>query len=428
MNMPLLLLGSLAVFLFIRVPVGVSLGLASILVYYATGEHFESLALSYYDGLDKFPFIAVPMFLLAGALMEKGGISKRLISVADCLVGNVRGGLAHVTILACMLFSAISGSGPATTAAVGGIMIPTMLRRFYDRNYSGAVSACGGTLGILIPPSGALIVYGVSADESVTRLFVAGFLPGILLGCMLMICASFMARHKTPNEPGEPFSLTHTLRTIWDSRWALMAPVVILGGIYGGFVTPTESAVIAVLYGWVIGMFVYRELSWRRTRECLEIAALVTGTIAIIWGASLAFGELITIHQIPQLVTAFIQRVTTSPFMILMLISLFLTFVGMWLNTMAQVIILTPMFLPVILAAGIDPIHFGIVFVVNCEIGYLTPPLGTSLFVAMGIADTTLGAIAKAVLPFIATMFLCVIILSLFPSISLILPNLMLGR
>ena len=428
MNIPLLLLGSLAAFLFIRVPVGVSLGLASILVYYATGEHFESLALSYYDGLDKFPFIAVPMFLLAGALMEKGGISKRLISVADCFVGNVQGGLAHVTILACMLFSAISGSGPATTAAVGGLMIPTMLRRQYDRNYSGAVSACGGTLGILIPPSIALIVYGVSADQSVTRLFIAGFLPGILLGCMLMCCATIMARFMTVESDSEPFSVARTLRTIWDSRWALLAPGVIIGGIYGGFVTPTESAVIAVLYGWLIGMFVYRELNWQRTRECLEIAATVTGTIAIIWGASLAFGELITIHQIPQLVTAFIQRVTTSPFMILMLISLFLTFVGMWLNTMAQVIILTPMFLPVILAVGIDPIHFGIVFVVNCEIGYLTPPLGTSLFVAMGIADTTLGAIARAVLPFIATMFLCIVILSYFPIISLILPNLVLGR
>lgn len=428
MNAPLLLLGSLALFLFIRVPVGVALGVSSILVYYATGERFESLALSYYDGLDKFPFIAVPMFLLAGALMEKGGISRRLISVADCFVGNVQGGLAHVTILACMLFSAISGSGPATTAAVGGLMIPTMLRRQYDRNYSGAVSACGGTLGILIPPSITLIVYGVSADQSVTRLFIAGFLPGVLLGLMLMGCASIMARFMTVESDAEPFSISRTLRTAWEARWALLAPGVIIGGIYGGFVTPTESAVIAVLYGWAVGAFVYRELNWRKTRECLEIAALVTGTIAIIWGASLAFGELITIHRIPQLVTAFIQGVTTSPFFILVLISLFLTFVGMWLNTMAQVIILTPMFLPVIKAAGIDPIHFGIVFVVNCEIGYLTPPLGTSLFVAMGIADTTLGAIAKAVLPFILTMFLCILVLSYFPSISLILPNLILGR
>ena len=428
MNIPLILLGSLAVFLALRVPIGIALGAASVLTYWLTDLPLESLALSYYDGLDKFPFIAVPMFLLAGALMEKGGISKRLISVADCLVGNVRGGLAHVTILACMLFSAISGSGPATTAAVGGIMIPTMLRRHYDRNYSGAVSACGGTLGILIPPSGALIVYGVSADESVTRLFVAGFLPGLILGCMLMICASFMARHKTPNEPGEPFHLTRTLRTVWDSRWALMAPVVILGGIYGGFVTPTESAVIAVLYGYGIGAFVYKELNWKTTLDCLEIASLITGTIAIIWGASLAYGELITIHQIPQMVTAFIKSLTTSPFLILILISLFLTFVGMWLNTMAQIIILTPLFLPVVKSVGIDPIHFGIIFVVNCEIGYLTPPLGTSLFVALGIADTTLGAIAKAVLPFIATMFLAVLIFSYFPNISLILPNLLFGR
>ncbi len=428
MNIPLLLFGCLTLFLILRVPIGVSLGMATLVVYWYTGERFESLALSYYDGLDKFPFIAVPMFLLAGALMERGGISRRLISVSDCFVGNVRGGLAHVTILSCMLFSAISGSGPATTAAVGGTMIPTMLRRNYDRNYSGAVAACGGTLGILIPPSIALIVYGVSADESITRLFVAGFLPGLVLGIMLMCCATLMARFKTPNQPGEPFSIRRTVRTVWESRWALMAPVVILGGIYGGFVTPTESAVIAVLYGYFVGMFVYKELNRVKTLQCLETAAIITGTIAIIWGASLAFGELITIHQVPQMVTGIITGVTKSPFFILVLISIFLTFVGMWLNTLAQVLIVTPIFLPVIKEVGIDPVHFGIVFVVNCEIGYLTPPLGTSLFVALGIADTTLGAIAIAVLPFIATMFLCVLLLSYFPNLSLFLPNLLFGR
>jgi C4-dicarboxylate transporter DctM subunit len=327
-----------------------------------------------------------------------------------------------------MLFAAISGSGPATTAAVGGLMIPTMIRRNYDRNYSGAVSACGGTLGILIPPSIALIVYGVSSDQSVTRLFIAGFIPGAILGGMLMLCASLMARFSTADSGGEPFSLERTLKTLWSSRWALMAPVVILGGIYGGLITPTESAVIAVVYGYLIGAFVYRELDWLKTRQCLETATLITGTIAIIWGASLAFGELITIHQIPQLVTNFIQQLTTSPFLILVLISIFLTFVGMWLNTMAQIIILTPLFLPVIRSVGIDPIHFGIIFVMNCEIGFLTPPLGTSLFVALGIANTTLGAIAKAVLPFIITMFVAILLLAYFPSLTLVLPNLVLGK
>lgn len=428
MNVALLLFGSLTLFLLIRVPIGVALGAASALVYWATEEKFESLALSFYSGLDKFPFIAVPMFLLAGALMEKGGISRRLIAVADCFVGNVRGGLAHVTILACMFFAAISGSGPATTAAVGGIMIPAMLQRRYERHYSGAVSACGGTLGILIPPSIPLIIYGVSADESVTRLFLAGFVPGILLGLMLMVAASLLAPFKTPNEPGAPFDARRTVRVIWEGRWALAAPGVILGGIYGGFVTPTESAVIAVLFGYFVGAFIYRELDWKKTRECLEIATLVTGTIAIIWGASLSFGELTTIHKIPQLVTDVIHKMTTNPFFILLLISAFLTFVGMWMNTLAQVIILTPLFLPVIKEAGIDPIHFGIVFVMNCEVGYLTPPLGTSLFVAMGISNSSLGQISLAVLPFIWTMLLAIVIVCYFPGIPLVLPNMVLGK
>tara|TARA_A100001037_G_scaffold300254_1_gene327430 strand:+ start:20451 stop:21842 length:1392 start_codon:yes stop_codon:yes gene_type:complete len=426
-SMPTVLLGSLALFLILRVPIGIALGLGSVLVFWLTDEPFASLALSYYSGLDKFPFIAVPMFLLAGALMEKGGISKRLISISDCFVGNVRGGLAHVTILSCMLFAAISGSGPATTAAVGGLMIPTMLRRQYDKNYSGAVAACGGTLGILIPPSIAMIIYGVSSDQSITRLFIAGFLPGILLGFLLMVTASIMARFSTVIEEDRPFSFQHSIETIWEARWAVFAPVVILGGIYGGIVTPTESAVLAVIYGFVIGFYVYKELDLKLVRECLEIATLVTGTIAIIWGASLAFGELINIHEIPLIVTKFITGITENPFFILVLISLFLTFVGMWLNTMAQIIILTPLFLPVITQANIDPIHFGIVFVVNCEIGFLTPPLGTSLFVAMGIADTTLGRISLAVLPFIVSMLVCVLLLAYFPSISLFLPNLILG-
>ena len=424
MSMDVLLFAALTVLLLIRVPIGVALGAASVVVYWATGERFESLALSYYDGLDKFPFIAVPMFLLAGALMEKGGISRRLIAVADCFVGNVRGGLAHVTILACMFFAAISGSGPATTAAVGGIMIPTMMRRRYDNHYSGAVSATGGTLGILIPPSIALIVYGVGADESINRLFLAGVLPGIFLGLMLMVTASILAPFKTPNEAGAPFDLRRTLRTMWEARWSLMAPVVILGGIYGGFVTPTESAVIAVLYGWAIGAFVYKELDWARTRESIEVATLITGTIAIIWGASLSFGELTTIHKIPQKVTALIHYLTEEPFFILLLISAFLTFVGMWMNTMAQVIILTPLFLPVVKAAGVDPVHFGIIFVMNCEVGYLTPPLGTSLFVAMGISNSTLGQISLAALPFIVTMLIAIAVVCYFPDMSLVLPNL----
>ena len=424
-GMAFLLFAALTVLLLIRVPIGVALGASSVIVYWATGDRFESLALSYYDGLDKFPFIAVPMFLLAGALMEKGGISRRLIAVADCFVGNVRGGLAHVTILACMFFAAISGSGPATTAAVGGIMIPTMMRRRYDNHYSGAVSATGGTLGILIPPSIALIVYGVSADESINRLFLAGVLPGIFLGLMLMVAATILAPFKTPNEAGVPFDLKRTLRTMLEARWALMAPAVILGGIYGGFVTPTESAVIAALYGWVIGTFVYRELDWAKTHECIEVATLITGTIAIIWGASLAFGELTTIHKIPQAVTALIHNVTQDPFVILLLISAFLTFVGMWMNTMAQVIILTPLFLPVVKAAGVDPVHFGIIFVMNCEVGFLTPPLGTSLFVAMGISRSTLGEISWAAVPFIVTMLLAIVVVAYFPSISLILPGML---
>ncbi len=423
LNIALILFGSLALLIFLRLPIGISLGISGVLTFFYTKGSFLAMAQTYYDAVDSFPLMAVPMFFLAGSLMEMGGLSRRLVAVAETMIGQIRGGLAMVTILSSMFFSAISGSGPATTAAVGGVMIPAMKRRNYDKSFAGAVAATGGTMGVLIPPSILLILYGVSADQSITKLFMAGLLPGLLIGLTLMLTVYLICRIKEIKTVEQGFSITRLLLAIWRGKFAIMAPVIILGGIYTGFFTPTESAVIAVIYGFLTGFFIYRELDVKTTIQALDYTVNVTGKLGIIWAVSVAYGEIMTLYRIPVVMGDYILSITRSPFLVLVMISAFLTFLGMWMNSIAQVIILTPIFLPVIRTLGIDPIHFAIIFVVNAEVGFLTPPLGTNLFVAMEIAGATLGEVAKAVIPLMLVLFLMVLVIIVFPKISLILPQ-----
>jgi C4-dicarboxylate transporter DctM subunit len=428
MSMPLVLFGLIAVLLVLRVPLAFALGIATVTTMAIDHMPLSSLAVTYFSAVDNFTFMAIPLFLLAGSFMEHGGISKRLIDVSEVLFGRLIGGLSLVTVGASMFFAALTGSGNTSTAAVGSLMIPAMIKRGYARPFAGAVTAVGGTMGILIPPSISLIAYGIMADLSIARLFLAGVVPGIMLGAALMITAYLISKKRGYRGSDTKFSTQGLREALYEGKWALLAPVVILGGIYGGFITPTESAVVAVVYGYVVGAFLHKELTLKKTILSIKSTLAVTGILGVIWATALGFGELLTLYQVPQLVSKAILGVTSSAAMALVLISVWETFIGMWMNTMAQIIIMTPIYLQIIHALGIDPITFGIIFTLNCEIGFVTPPLGTSLFVAMPIADVKLGEISLASIPFIVAMFIIIGVIIAFPEIPLWLPNAIMGR
>ncbi|MDK2823910.1 MAG: C4-dicarboxylate transporter, DctM subunit [Clostridia bacterium] len=411
--------------MFIGVPIAIAIGVATLVSLVAGGIPTTFLAQGSFTAVDNFPLMAVPFFILAGNLMETGGLSQRLVNVASALLGNVTGGLAIVTIIACMFFAAISGSGPATVAAIGAIMIPSMIKRGYGRDYSGAVASSGGSIGILIPPSIPMIIYGVVGNVSISSMFLAGVGPGILVGLALIIVGFIIAKKRNYTGSGEKFNLGHLLKASWEAKWALFAPVLILGGIYGGIFTPTESAVIAVVYGMVVGLFIYKELKITDLPKVFIDSALTVGSVMIILGTSTAFGRLITMYQIPQLVASSIQAFSGNKYVVLMLVNCLFLVTGMFMETLSQVIIFTPLLLPVVTALGVDPIHFGILMVMGAEIGFLTPPVGVNLFVATGIAEVSLEKISQAVLPFILGLFLVIILVTFFPQISLFLPQLL---
>ena len=420
-----LLFGSRVLRVIIGVPIAHALGAATLLVVYAQGIPAVFVPQTTFNTSDSFPLVAVPFFVLAGYLMEYGGISQRLVDFASALIGHVTGGFACVTILACMFFAAMSGSGPATVAAIGALMIPAMIRKGYDRPFAAAVASTGGTLGIMIPPSNPMIIYGVVGNVSVAQLFIAGIVPGIVTGVVLIIGSWWLCRRYGFAGSAEPPSASRLGHTFWDARWALLAPIVILGGIYGGIFTPTEASVVAAFYGLFVGAFIYRKLSWQLVYRALYQAVLVGGTVTIIVGLASGFGRLLTQYQIPQQLTEAVLSVSQNWFVVLMIINIGLIIIGTFMETLATIVLLTPILLPVVVALGVDPIHFGILLVITSEIGFLTPPLGVNLFVAMGIANVTLEAITKAVIPFLWMLFFMTVVLTALPSISLWLPKLL---
>jgi len=424
----MILIVTFVVCLVLGVPIIATIGLATLVPILVEGAiPLTMVVQTLYTGVDQFPLIAVTGFILAGALMGAGGITDRIIAFASSLVGRATGGLAIVTILACAFFAAISGSGPATVAAIGGIMLPGMFRSGYGRPFGAAVVASGGTLGILIPPSNPMIIYGVVSNSSITQLFMAGFVPGVMIAGLMILASWWMAHRFGYAGLGEPFSPRRVLTTAWDGKWALLAPVIILGGIYGGIFTPVEASAVAVFYAFFVGLFVYRGLDWPSFRRALNDTALVTGTVIVIVGIALSFGRLITLYRVPQLVAEGLGAVSDTPEVILFLIAGFLIIIGTFMETLAQIIILTPVFMPLIRELGIDPLHFGVIFVVCCEIGFLTPPLGANLYVAMKQANVSLDQVALAVLPFLLALILGLVLIILVPEISLFLPRLLSG-
>ncbi|QXE00900.1 TRAP transporter large permease [Terribacillus sp. DMT04] len=412
---------SFGLLLLLSVPIGIALVLACIATIVAAQDiSFAFLAQSLITSVDSFPIMAVPFFILAGEIMGKGGLSKRLINVAESIVGNVTGGVAMTTIITCLFFAAISGSGPATVAAVGGIMIPMMADMGYSRRFAAGIVAAAGTLGVILPPSIPMIVYGVTSGTSVGDLFISGILPSILIAVLLMIYVYFYAKKKGYSGTGEPFQIKRVLRAVWDAKWALLVPVIILGGIYGGYFTPTEAAVVAVAYGLIAGVLLYRELKLKDLYDVFRKAALTTATIMLIIGAATAFGKVMILEQMPARIANAMLSVSENPVILISLVVIMLLLIGMVMDTTAAIIIFTPLLVPVGMELGFDPVQFGMMIILALVIGFITPPIGVNLFVASEISGLSIMKISKAIVPYIVVMLVALLLVILIPDLTLL--------
>ena len=417
---------ALIVSLVLTVPIGFSLGIASLAYIFATDQlTLGFVARNMVTGTDSFPIMAIPFFVFAGELMGGGGISKRLLDVANVFFGRIRGGLAIVTVVVCMFFAAISGSGSATVAAVGGMVVPTMLEKGYDKKFVLALIAAAGSIGVIIPPSIPMVVYSVTVNSSVSSLFLAGFIPGILIGLVLIVYSYFYARKAGYKGDTEPFSIGRALREVWRGKWALLSPVIILGGIYGGIFTPTEAAAVSVIYSLIIGLFVHKELNFKQMLEVTKRSCETTATILVVIGCATGFSKVLTLGRIPTTVATLLTTMTDSKVLILLLINLLLLLVGCFMETVCAIMILAPILFPVVTALGVDPIHFGIIMVTNLAIGFITPPLGVNLFVASRVGETTLDVVIKGIVPFLVLMIATLMLITYVPAISMFLPNLL---
>ncbi|MFS0559755.1 TRAP transporter large permease [Terribacillus sp. 179-K 1B1 HS] len=418
----IIMFGSFGLLLLLSVPIGIALALSSVAtLLYAQDMPMEFLAQGLVTSVDSFPIMAIPFFILAGEIMGKGGLSKRLIKVAESVVGNIAGGFAMTTIITCFFFAAISGSGPATVAAVGGIMIPAMVQIGYSKQFAAGIVAAAGTLGVIVPPSIPMIVYGVASGTAVGDLFIAGILPGLLIAVLMLIYVYFYARKKGYSGTGEAFSFKRLAHAVWDAKWALIVPVIILGGIYGGFFTPTEAAVVAVVYGLIAGVLLYKELKLKDLYDVCRNAALMSATIMLIIGAATAFGKIMIIEQMPAKIAGGMLSISDNPVILISLIVILLLFVGMVMDTTAAIIIFTPLLVPVGIELGFDPVHYGIIIILTLVIGFITPPIGVNLFVASEISGLSIMKISKAIVPYIAIMLLALILIILIPEIALLL-------
>jgi len=423
MAIVLLLLIILA--LFFNLPIAMALAVPSV-IFILIEDTFplESFIQTSFDASNSFPLLAVPLFILAGEVMSSGGVAQRIIDFAKTLVQSFTGGLGYIAIIASLIFGAISGSGTATAAAIGSIMIPIMKESNYKPEYSASIVASSGSLGAIIPPSIVFILYGVMANVSIASLFIAGVIPGLLLAVFLGFVNHLISK-KDGYFGGEKSTFKEFFRQLNKSKFALLTPVVILGGIYAGVFTPTESATIAIVYCSVISVFVYKEISFKDFPKILMNASITSGGIMIIVGISIFFGRILSLEQIPQILSDYIQDVSTSPTVVLFMMTALLIVVGMFMETVAGLLIFAPILLPVVNDVGIDPLHFGIIITVTLAMGLFTPPIGIGAFITARIADVPFSYTYKYLFLLVLTFVLALIILILFPQISLFLPNLL---
>ena len=381
-NGPIVMAIVFVVTMAIGVPIPFAAGVATVAGLYIADIPMTLMAQAAWTAFEPFPLVTIPLFVLAGQLMEQGGMSEKLVNIAQKLVGAYKGGLGLVTVVACMFFAALSGSGPATTAAIGSITIPAMQEEGYRSRFAGAIAAAAGALGSMIPPSNLLIIFALVTDVSIPRLFLAGIIPGIVLGLMLMVVVFIISVKNGYGGTGEAFRWGPLLEAFWDGKWAVMAPVIILGGIYAGIFTPSEAAGVAVAYGFFVGLFIYRGLTWAKLFHAFKFTAIVIGTVLFILGSTKAFGQLVTI---------------------------------------------TAVFFPLVTSLGVDPVVFGIFTVMTCEIGFLTPPIGVNLFVAARISKISIEEISIGVLPLLIPYVLMIFLLVFFSGWVTFLPDLVYG-
>ncbi|EST54272.1 C4-dicarboxylate ABC transporter permease [Brevibacillus panacihumi W25] len=423
-DVALFLFGSFFLLLFLNMPIAIALGLSTAATLLVFDLPLQALPSTLYSAMAKFTLLAIPFFFLAGLILERAGISRRLIHLAQTLTGHYTGGMAIVAVVAACFFAAISGSGPATMAAVGAIIIPAMVKQGYRKDMSAGLLATAGGIGIIIPPSIAYIVYGVISEVSIGKIFVAGIIPGLVMGLILALTSYFIAkRERIPTLPKA--SKKEIFLALKDAIWGLMAPVIILGGIYSGIFTTTESAVVAVFYGLIVGVFVYKEISFKQIPAILLDSAKTTAMVMLIVAAASSFAWLITVEGIAEDLAHSLMSIAPGPILMLLMINVILLIAGMFVDAISAYYIFLPIFLPIIAAMNIDPIHFGVMMTMNLAIGLVTPPVGLDLYVACGLAKISLKEISIGVIPFIVASLIALMLITYIPSITLWLPQLL---
>lgn len=414
--------------LFATVPIALSLGISTLGVFatqFPSMPMANNLAQAMITSADSFPLMAIPFFMLVGTLMEKTGIARRLVDIASILTGDTPGGLGMAAIVASMFFAAISGSGPATAAAIGGIMLPAMIEQRYSRSYSVGIVSGASIIGPIIPPSIPMIMYGVTVGVSVTKMFTAGFIPGFMLGGGLCLYNYFVSKKRGYRGNTVTMTRKEKINTFKGAIPAILMPVIVLGGIYGGIFTPTECSVVGVVYTLLVGKFVYHELTLKKLKESLVEAAITSATIMIIFGPATTFGRLLTIGKIPTMVTDAMLSFSTNKYVIMLIINVLLLIIGMFIDTNSSIMLFAPLFVPILTSLGYDIYYVGVIMVVNLCIGMLTPPLGANLFVAMRIGNISLEEALKEAMPVIGVEILILAVMILCPWLITFLPNLL---
>ncbi|URM15923.1 TRAP transporter large permease [Vibrio splendidus] len=418
-----ILFATFALLVIASVPIAISLGMATLLTIISTGTlSVDFLVSTLITSVDSFPIMAVPFFILAGDIMGSGGISQRLVNFANSLVKNITGGFAIASIITCMFFAAISRTGPATVAAVGGIMIPAMIKNGYDKGFATAVVTAAGAIGVMIPPSIPMVMYGVSAGVSIGDLFIAGIIPGILVSLCLMAWAyTSTLRKKATKDQTNHLAGKMCGAQFKHAQLALLIPVIILGGIYGGIFTPTEASVVAVVYGLIVSLFAYKEITFKDLPKIFTKSVITSVIVLLIVGTATAFGKYLALEQIPtQIANAMLEFSDSKVIFIILMVALLLV-VGCFMETVAAIIILTPILVPVAMLFGFNPVHIGIIMVVTLAIGFITPPLGLNLFVGSSVSGVSVEKLSKAIIPFFLAMMFALTLIVFIPQISLIL-------